>query len=47
MDIFQTTKDLIDEGLEMRIGERLAGANDGGEIAFHKLWRVLAIATAR
>jgi hypothetical protein len=37
VDVLEAAEDLVDEGLEMRIGEGLAGADDGGEIAFHEL----------
>ena len=37
VDIFQSAQDLVDERLEMCIGEGLAGSNDGSKIAFHKL----------
>lgn len=36
MDILQSAKNLVDEGLEMGIGQRLSRTNDGGQIAFHQ-----------
>lgn len=30
VDVFEATEDLVDEGLEVGVGQRLAGANDGG-----------------
>jgi len=38
MDVFQSTEDLVDETLKMRIGEGLSGSDDGREIAFHKFY---------
>jgi hypothetical protein len=37
VDVLQAAQDLIDEGLEVGIGERLAGADNGREIALHEL----------
>ena len=34
--VFQATKNLIDEGLEMGVSKGLPGANDGSKIAFHE-----------
>ena len=36
MDILQPAKNLVDEGLEMGIGQRLSGANNRGQITFHQ-----------
>jgi hypothetical protein len=36
VDVFQSAEDLVDEGLEMCVGEGLAGSNDGSKIAFHE-----------
>jgi hypothetical protein len=36
--VFQPAQDLVDEGLEMGIGEGLSGSDDGGEIALHELY---------
>lgn len=36
VDIFETAKNLVDEGLEMGVGEGLSGSNNGSKIAFHK-----------
>lgn len=38
VDVLQTAQDLVDEGLEVGVGEGLAGADDGGQIALHELW---------
>lgn len=37
VDVFETAEDLVDEGLEVGVGERLAGADDGCEVALHQL----------
>ncbi len=37
MDIFEATKDLVDEGLEMGIRKWLTRADDGSEVTFHQL----------
>lgn len=37
VDVLETAEDLVDEGLEMGIGQRLSGADDRSEIAFHQL----------
>lgn len=37
MDVLETAQDLVDEGLEVGVGQGLAGANDGRQVAFHKL----------
>ena len=37
VDVLQSTENLIDEGLEVRIGKWLSGANDSSQIAFHQL----------
>ena len=36
VDVLQTAQDLVDEGLEVGIRQRLAGADDGCEIALHE-----------
>lgn len=36
MDVFETAEDLVNEGLEMGVGEGLSGANDSGQIALHQ-----------
>jgi hypothetical protein len=36
VDVLETAKDLVDERLEMRIGQGLAGADNGREITFHQ-----------
>ena len=41
VDVFQPAQDLVDEGLEVGVGERLAGADDSSEIAFHELCSVV------
>lgn len=38
--VLEATEDLVDEGLKVCVGERLAGANDGSEIALHQLYVV-------
>lgn len=42
MDVFKTAKDLVDEGLEMGIGQRLAGSDNGRQIALHQFYCALA-----
>jgi hypothetical protein len=36
VDVFEAAQNLVDEGLEMSVGERLARADDGGQIALHE-----------
>lgn len=43
MNKFETTENLVDEGLEVRVSQRLAGANDGCQVAFHQLCRIINI----
>jgi len=38
MNVLEAAQDLIDEGLEMSVGQRLAGPYDGCQIALHELW---------
>jgi hypothetical protein len=38
VDVLESAEDLVDEGLEVGVGERLAGPDDGGEIALHQFW---------
>ncbi len=38
MNILQTTKDLIDEGLEVSIGKWLSRSDDSRQITFHELY---------
>ena len=37
VDVLEAAQDLVDEGLEVCVGEGLAGADDGGKIALHEL----------
>lgn len=37
VDVFQTTKNLVDEGLEVGVGQGLAGADNGRQVALHEL----------
>ena len=41
VDIFQAAEDLVDEGLEVGIGQWLARANNGRQIALHQLWHTV------
>lgn len=41
VDVFQTAQDLVDEGLEVSVGERLARPDDCSEVAFHELCSVV------
>lgn len=38
VDVLQTAEDLVDEGLEVGVGQRLSGSDDGGQIALHQFW---------
>lgn len=38
MDVLETAEDLVDEGLEVGVGQGLATADDGGQIALHQLF---------
>ena len=40
VDVLQATENLVDEGLEVGVGQRLARTNDGGKIALHELFRL-------
>lgn len=42
VNVLEAAEDLVDEGLEVGVGEGLSGANNGGEITFHELWCVSA-----
>lgn len=42
VDVLETTEDLVDEGLEVGIGQRLAGADDSRQITFHQLCRIIS-----
>jgi hypothetical protein len=44
VDVFQAAEDLVDKGLEMGVGEGLAGSDDCCEIAFHEFCIKLAFA---
>ena len=35
VDVFQSTQNLVDKGLEVGVGEGLPGPDNGREIAFH------------
>lgn len=39
VNIFKTAENLVNEGLEMGIGKRLAGTDNGSQIALHQLCR--------
>jgi hypothetical protein len=38
VDVLQSAQDLVDEGLEVGIGEGLSGSDNGCEIALHELY---------
>lgn len=38
VDVLQTAEDLVDEGLEVGVGQGLSGTDDGGQIALHQFW---------
>lgn len=40
VDVLEAAEDLVDERLEMCVGEGLAAADDSREIAFHQFWRL-------
>ena len=35
--VLQSAEDLVDEGLEVGVGQGLAGSDDGSQVAFHEL----------
>jgi hypothetical protein len=39
VNVLQATENLVDEGLEVSVGQRLARTDDGSKIALHELWR--------
>lgn len=44
MYVLESAEDLVDEGLKVCVGEGLAGADNGSEVAFHQLcMRVLVL----
>ena len=47
VDVLEAAQDLVDEGLEMGVGERLARPDDGGQVAFHELCMPSALSRAR
>ena len=44
VDVLEAAQDLVDEGLEVSIGQGLAGPDDSRQITFHQLywWCLLA-----
>ena len=42
VDILETAQDLVDEGLEVGVGEGLAGSDNGSQIAFHELCQMVS-----
>lgn len=36
MDVLETAENLVDEGLEMGVGQRLPTTNDGSQITLHQ-----------
>jgi hypothetical protein len=46
MDVFQAAQDLVDEGLEVGVGKRLARSNDGGQVTLHKLCGLVSACSA-
>lgn len=42
VDVLKTAEDLVDEGLEVGIGQRLAGADDSSQITFHQLCTIIS-----
>lgn len=38
VDIFETAENLVNKGLEVGVGQGLAGTNNGGKVAFHQLY---------
>jgi len=38
VDVFETAENLVDEGLEVGVGQGLATADDGGQITFHQFF---------
>ena len=43
VDVLETAQDLVDEGLEVCIGQGLAGSDDGCQIAFHEFCTVVSM----
>jgi hypothetical protein len=43
VDVFQAAQDLVDEGLEVGVGKRLAGSDDSGQIALHQLCEPVSV----
>lgn len=39
VDVLKATENLVDKGLEVGVGQRLARTDDGSKIALHELWR--------
>lgn len=38
MDVFETAENLVNEGLEMGIGERLTRSDNGCQVTLHKFY---------
>jgi hypothetical protein len=38
VDILETAEDLVNEGLEVGVGKRLAGTNNSSQITLHQLY---------
>jgi hypothetical protein len=39
VDVLEAAQNLVDEGLEVGVGERLAGADDSCQVTLHQLYR--------
>lgn len=37
VDVLEAAQDLVDEGLEVSVGQGLAGSDNGSQVAFHEL----------
>lgn len=42
VNVLETAQNLVDEGLEMRVGKGLSGSNDGGQIALHEFYSTIS-----
>lgn len=47
VDVLETAQDLVDEGLEVGVGQWLARAYDGGQVAFHEFWARVSSGVSR
>lgn len=43
VDVLETAQDLVDEGLEVGVGQGLAGSDNGRQVALHQLCKIVSL----